>query len=375
MVEGTEIRKGDVMVMVGTRKGAFLLSGDGSRDRWRISGPHCADGDVFHMTYDPRNGALLAAMNNVFWGSQVQIGTDLGATWTASEGNPKISDGSELALGRIWHIEPGRANEPGVLYLGAEPASLFRSHDWGANWEQFSSLTRHPSRDRWEEGNGGLCLHSIVLDRSSKQRMWVGISAAGTFRTDDGGETWEPKNLGVRADFLPETFPEFGQCPHKMLSHPAHPEVLYQQNHCGVFRSDEAGDNWRDVTEGLPSRFGFVLGVHSQDPDTIFVMPEDSAQGDQIGGNKRYVTDASMRIYRSKNGGGDWEPLTNDLPPEHAYLHTMREGMATDDLDSCGVYVGTTSGEIFNSRDAGDSWQSMVRHLPPINSVEGATVV
>jgi photosystem II stability/assembly factor-like uncharacterized protein len=152
----------------------------------------------------------------------------------------------------------------------------------------------------------------------------------------------------VRADFLPETFPEFGQCPHKMLSHPAHPEVLYQQNHCGVFRSDEAGDNWRDVTEGLPSRFG---------------------------GNKRYVTDASMRIYRSKNGGGDWEPLTNDLPPEHAYLHTMREGMATDDLDSCGVYVGTTSGEIFNSRDAGDSWQSMVRHLPPINSVEGATVV
>ena len=375
MTNDVEICKGDVIVMVGTRKGAFLLSGKNSRDDWQISGPYCEDGDVFHLTYDPRNGALLAAVNNVFWGSQVQISTNLGATWTASEGYPKISDGSDLPLGRIWHISPGRADEPGVLYLGAEPASLFRSHDWGNNWEQFSSLTRHPTRDRWQGGNGGLCLHSIVLDPSSRQRMWAGISAVGVFRTEDGGETWEPRNSGVRSDFPPDPFPEYGQCPHKVLAHPSRPEVLYQQNHCGVFRSDDAGDNWHDVTDGLPSRFGFVLGVHGQDPGTIYVMPEDSASEGQAGGERRYVTDAKMRIYRSRNGGDDWEALSNGLPSEHAYLHTMREGMATDDLDPGGVYVGTTSGDVFHSRDDGDSWHSMARYLPPINSVEVATVV
>ena len=213
-------------------------------------------------------------------------------------------------------------------------------------------------------------MHSIVMDPGLSSRMWVGISAVGVFRTTDAEESWHTMNQGVRADFLPEPFPDFGQCPHKLLAHPARPEVLYQQNHCGVFRSDSAGDRWLDVTEGLPSRFGFVLGLHSQDPETIYVLPEDQVLGTDVGGGQRVVTDAKFRVYRSRNGGGDWEPLTKGLPQENAYLHVLREGMATDSLDPCGVYVGTTTGQLFYSRDDGDSWELLLDHLPPILSVE-----
>ena len=371
MAQTNGIDKDDVMLLVGTKKGAFIISSDHSRKDWKVSGPHCDTNDVFHLVYDSRNGGtLLAAANDSFWGSQIKISHDLGQSWSAAEQNPKISDGSGLTFGRAWHIKPGRESEPGVLYLGAEPASLFRSHDWGNTWEQHGSVTRHPSRDRWEPGLGGLCMHSMVLDPRSQQKMWVGISAVGVFMTEDGGETWEPKNHGVRADFLPEPFPEFGQCPHKLLSHPAKPDTLYQQNHCGVYRSDDGGDHWHDITDGLPSRFGFVLGLHSQDPDTIYVMPEDHATTEQVGGSKRYVPDAKMIVYRSRNGGNDWEPLTNGLPQNHAYIHSMREGMATDSMDPCGIYLGTSTGQVFYSRDDGDNWELLVEYLPPINSLE-----
>ncbi len=246
---------------------------------------------------------------------------DLGATWTDSKDGPKFDSANGTTVKRVWHVEPGRDSEPGVVYAGVEPASLFRSEDSGATWSEVLALTGHPTREKWVPGFGGLCLHSIVLDTSSADRMWVGISAVGVFVTNDGGETWHTQNTGVRADFLPEPFPEFGQCPHKLLAHSSRPQLLYQQNHCGVFRSDNGGEEWEDISGGLPSRFGFVLGLHSRDPDTIYVLPEDNATVDDAGGLLRYVADASFRVFRSQTGGKDWEPLTAGLPQQNAYLH------------------------------------------------------
>ena len=240
-------------------------------------------------------------------------------------------------MDKLWHIEPGRDSQPGVVYVGVQPAALFKSEDSGATWNEVVSLTDHPSRGQWQPGLGGLCLHSIQLDPSREDRSWVGISAVGVFGTTDGEQSWTTMNQGVRADYLPDKFPDFGQCTHKLLLHKTKPNVLYQQNHCGVFRSDTFGESWTDITGDLPSRFGFVLGIHSQDPDTIYVLPEDEATEDQVGGGLRYVTHAKFRVFRSRNGGRDWEPLTNGLPQAHAYLHVMREGMTTDALDSCGV--------------------------------------
>ena len=371
MSDANGIKRGDALILVGTRKGGFILSSDESRRDWKLSGPFNDYGDVFHMVYDSRNGGtVLSAVNSIMWGPGVQMSHDLGATWSDAERNPKVSDGSGRAVSQLWHIEPGRESEPGVLYMGASPASLFRSHDWGLTWEQWSSLTLHQTRERWEPGLGGLCLHSMVLDPESKSRMWVGISAVGVFRTEDSGETWNPVNRGVRADFAPEPFPEFGQCPHKVLAHPKKPETLYQQNHCGFFRSDDGGDQWLDLSDGLPSRFGFVLGLHPRDTDTVYLLPEDVSTTEDVGGWRRFVSDAKMRVYRSRNGGLDWEPLIDGLPQENAYIHVMREGMATDDFEPCGIYIGTTSGQIFQSLDEGDTWSLMIEHLPPINSVE-----
>ena len=262
------------------------------------------------------------------------------------------------------------------MYAGGEPAALFKSEDGGDTWSEVERLTNHETREHWQPGLGGLCLHSMVLDPADTDRMWVGISAVGIFGTSDGGATWKTMNKGVRADFLPDPFPAFGQCTHKMLSHRAMPERLYQQNHCGVYRSDSAGREWLDITEGLPSRFGFVFGLHSQDPDTIYVLPEDQvlAEG-EVGGGERYVSDARFRVFRSRDAGASWQPLTKGLPQENAFLHVMREGMATDHLDRCAVYVGATSGQIFYSRNDGDSWELLIEHLPPINSIECGSAV
>ena len=376
MTQGIDATKGDVILLVGTKKGAFILISDDSRKDWEVSNPYYPGGDFFHMVYDPRNGgALYSAVNHMIWGPEIQISHDLGQTWGNPEEPPHFSNGNGHTIKRVWHIEPGRDSDTEVLYVGVEPAALFKSEDGGKSWREIDRLTSHPTRESWQPGLGGLCLHSLVLDPSRPDRMWVGISAVGVFGTTDDGQSWQPMNKGVQADFLPERYPEFGQCPHKLLSHKARPEVLVQQNHCGVFRTDSGGEDWQDITEGLPSRFGLVLGLHSQDPDALYVLPEDKVLGTDVGGGYRVVTDARFRVYRSRNGGGDWEALTNGLPQKNAYLHTMREGMATDSPDPCGIYIGTTNGQIFYSRNDGDSWELLIDNLPPINSVECGIVV
>ena len=376
MSEGSPARRGDVLVLVGTRKGSFIFSSEPSRRKWEISGPHHTGADVFHLTFDHRSdGRILAAVNNMIWGPQLEYTDDLGKTWTSASGQPRFSGDAEPTVKRLWHIEPGRDSEPKVLYAGVEPAALFKSEDSGDTWHEVSGLSRHPTREQWQPGLGGLCLHSIVVDPQDNARMWVGASAVGVFGTTDAGESWNPMNQGVRADFLPDPLPEWGQCPHKMLSPQSVPGLLYQQNHCGVFKSDNGGAHWQDITEGLPSRFGFVLGLHPHDPEIIYVLPEDQVLGTDVGGGQRYVTDAKFRVYRSRNGGGDWQPLTAGLPQESAYLHVLREGMGTDSLDPCGIYLGATTGQIFYSRDDGDNWELLADHLPPINSVDCAVVV
>lgn len=377
MSYSNHLSKPGIALLVGTRKGAFVVSSDASRTDWELSEVYCRGGDVFHFVQDPRNGgALYAAVNYMHWGAEVHISHDLGATWTTAEKPPKLADRDGKTLNRIWHIKPGRASEPGVLYAGADPASLFRSDDGGVNWSEIRSIADHPTSEHWFPGMGGLCLHSIALDDGNPGRMWVGISAAGVYGTGDGGESWTPQNKGVRADFIPDAEDlEFGQCPHKLLSHPSREGLLYQQNHCGTYRSDDGGATWVDITEGLPSRFGLALTLHPHDPGTLYVLPEDNALGEgEVGGEFRIVSGNKFRVFRSRNGGADWEALANGLPQENAYLHSMREGMASDALDPCGVYVGTTNGQIFYSRDEGDNWELMIDNLPPINSVEVATL-
>ena len=375
MTDHAQLRRGDILVLAGTRKGVFIFSSDVNRKNWEISGPHWAGSDIFHAVYDERgDGRLWVARTDPVFGSEIHWSDDLGTTWQSSRVGPNIVSDPSIKVNSFWQLTPGRDDEPDVVYLGAEPATLFKSVDAGETWHEIEGITSHPTRDRWEAGFGGMCLHSIVLDPNSKDRMTVGVSAAGVFRTEDGGATWKPLNRGVRADFMPEVFPEVGQCPHKMLAHPAKHDRLYQQNHCGVFRSDNGGDEWVDISEGLPSRFGLPLALHPHYPDTAYVLPEDKVVGDQLGGGMRFVTDAKFRVFRTRNAGQDWEPLTKGLPQQNAYLHAMRDGMATDTLDPCGVYVGTSTGQLFFSRDEGDSWDLLADYLPPINSVETGRV-
>ena len=376
MPGNAEANRGDVLLMVGTRKGAFFLTADAARKSWSLSGPHHDGSDVFHLAYDDREaGTIFAAINSPIWGPEVQRSGDLGSTWQKSRVNPAFPSERHDSVEKVWHIEPGRPSEPGVVFTGVSPAALFKSSDGGETWGEVVPLSEHPTRPMWQPGFGGMCLHSMVLDPTHTDRMWVGISAAGVFGTEDGGASWTTMNTGLRADFSPDPFPEVGYCPHKMLAHPSMPERLYQQNHCGFFRSDDGGRQWLDLSDGLPSRFGLVMGTHSRDPDTVYVVPEDKALGTDVGGGVRYVTDARFRVYRSRNAGADWEPLTRGLPQRNAYLHVLREGMATDSLDECGVYVGTTTGQIFCSRDDGDTWELMIDHLPPINSVDAGLIV
>ena len=319
MSPGVEAKKGDIILLVGTRKGAFLLTSDRARRSWEVSGPLHAGSDVFHMAYDGREGGtILAAINSPVWGPEIQRSHDLGATWLNAGRNPRFAESRNGTVDKVWHIEPGRPGEPGVVYAGVSPAALFKSQDCGDMWTEVESLTAHQTHNLWQPGFGGLCLHSMELDPTDADRMWVAISSVGVFGTEDGGASWSTMNAGVRADFAPDPFPQFGQCPHKMLAHPSMPERLYQQNHCGFFRSDDAGEQWLDLSDGLPSRFGFVMGVHSTDPDTVYVVPEDKGLDGEVGGGVRYVTDAKFRVCRSRNAGTDWEPLTNGLPQGNA---------------------------------------------------------
>lgn len=377
-----------VKVMVGTRKGGFIFTSDAERKKWSVSEVLFKGWNMMHMCLDQRDGRMYGAVNHYVFGPTIQYSDDLGVQWKQARENPAITRPSasgrpagtveeafseqgipqtQEKVVKVWHVTPGRESEPGVLYAGVQPASLFKSTDRGETWSLIESLYDHPQRGQWSPGAGGLCLHTILLDPSDSQRMTVAISSAGAYRTDDGGRTWQPRNKNVLAEFHPERFPEFGQCVHKMDMHPSRPQVLYQQNHCGVYRSDNCGDDWVDIGEGrLPSRFGFPILVNPNDPQTIYIALEES---DQF----RLSVESQFAIWRSRDSGETWERRTQGLP-SNAHLVVLRDAMAADSLDPAGIYAGTDTGQLFYSRDDGDTWEMLADYLPPINSVEAAVV-
>ena len=380
-----------VMFLFGTQKGGFIFESNEKRKRWKVGDIQFKSWNVMHIQMDPRDQRLHAATSHFVYGPATHYSDDFGKTWIQakevpaltrasksgrpastveeafrSEGGESIKEQPEKMI-KVWNIQPGRASEPNVLYAGAQPASLFISKDRGETWELNESLYDHPQRGEWNPGAGGLCLHTILLDPTNPQRMYIAISAAGCYRSDDGGLTWRPHNKNVRADFMPNKFPEFGQCVHKMVMHPSNPNLLYQQNHCGVYRSDNAGEDWIDIGEGkLPSRFGFPIAVHPTDPRTVYVVLEESDE-------YRMSVDGKFSVWRSRDAGDSWERMTKGLP-EKAHLVALREAMATDSFEDAGVYVGTNTGQLFYSRDSGDSWDLLADFLPPIQSVEAVVV-
>jgi photosystem II stability/assembly factor-like uncharacterized protein len=323
---------------------------------------------VFNAVLDQRNGRrMYAADNGGFFGTFLRYSDDLGRTWQEPRQGIQFPENSGQKLNNIWLIEPGRPDEPHTVYVGVDPASLWVSTDGGETWDVDPGLANHPTRDRWNPGAGGLCLHSIVADPTNKDRMWIGISAVGCMRTDDGGKTWRFANKGTLAGFQPEKYPEFGQCIHRLIHHPTQSDVLYQQNHCGVYKSTNAGDDWIDIQGELPSEFGFPIALDVHHPETIFTIVEDQ--------RGRYNFDDQFTVYRSQDAGGSWEALTNGLPKGNGVkLGVLRHGMCADKIDPCGVYVGTNTGQLFASADRGDSWQLIADFLPPIYSVNVAVV-
>ena len=352
-----------VELLVGTKKGAFILASNEARRKWQLRGPYCETWPIHHLVRGTVDGALYAAGGNAWYGPAVWRSGDDGASWTqSSDGLTYGDDGPKITT--IWNLTASN----GTLYAGVEPAGLFRSDDGGRTWSHIAGLRDHPSRPEWQPGNGGLCLHSIVPHPTDANRMWIGISAVGALETADGGSSWELRNKGVRADFYPGDPPAFGQCVHKMKLHPDHPERLYQQNHCGVYRTDDGGRQWTEITPGLPSQFGFPLAVHPHDPSTIYVIP---LNGDDRG---RHMIDGKAAVWRSRDRGDSWRRLSAGLPQRGAYLGVLREALATDRLDSSGVYFGTSTGQVFGSADEGDHWSLVADYLPPIWSVEAAVV-
>jgi photosystem II stability/assembly factor-like uncharacterized protein len=353
-----------VLVLLGTRKGLFLLEGGDARREWKLEGPFLTGWSVFHAVLDTRDGTIHAATNSEVYGATVHRSSDRGRTWTRSQ-ELGLPEESGLTLEKTWHVEPGREGEDGRLWLGAAPGVLFRTDDGGETWEPVEGILRHETRDRWYPGAGGMCCHSIQLDPEDPERMYVGISAAGVFRSDDGGESWTPANKGTAADFLPEPWVEVGQCVHKLLLHPGLAGRLWQQNHCGVYRSDDRGESWERLEgNGLPSGFGFPLALDHRDPDAAFVIPEEGAEN-------RVTCDGRRGIYRTRDRGASWDILTDGLPAP-AWGAVMREGFSADRLDPPGIYLGTQSGSLFVSPDAGDSWHEAASQLPPVLSVEAA---
>ncbi|MEO6119834.1 MAG: exo-alpha-sialidase [Terriglobales bacterium] len=359
----------EVHLYVGTKKGGFLLRSDLKRKKWKVDGPFFAGSEVTNLSRDPRTGDIWAASVNGWFGPDLQVSRNRGKTWTKSNQGIEFAKDRGLNLARIWRVEPDRASRPGTLWCGADPGALFRSDNGGKEWYEVAGLTQHPTRDQWNAGGGGMMVHAIACDPQRPQRIYAGISAAGCFRSDDDGKSWAPMNQGVLADFNPEPdkYPFVGQCLHSMVMNPRDPNVLYQQNHCGAYASQDGGATWQDINKGLPSRFGFPIALDPHAKETIFVIPETGAEA-------RYVPNGKMIIYRSKNGGKKWQKLTKGLPQEHAYLQVLRHGMTTDQAEKTGVYFGTTSGMIYFSRNGGDSWEVLQSNLAAILSLHAAVV-
>ena len=354
-----------VLVLLGTKKGAFIAESTDGRRSWSLRGPFCEMWPMNHVVGDPATGAIYGAGGNEWFGPAVWKSTDLGETWTHSSDGLAYEAGEE-PVKSAWSIAVGN----GSVYAGVQPAGLFRSDDGGATWTHIEGLQRHPSRPHWNPGGAGLILHSLVLHPEDPERIWIGISAAGVFHTADGGETWEPRNRGTRADFMPEgqNYPEFGQCVHNVVMAAGMPARLYQQNHCGMYRSDDGGLEWRSIEEGLPSDFGFPAAAHPSDPDTVYLLPLNGAT------EGRFVPDAKAAVWRTRDGGRTWQDLRAGLPQNGAYFGVLRQAMATDRMDPAGVYFGTGSGSLFASADEGESWSCIAEHLPTVLSVETLVV-
>ena len=353
------------LLLAGTKKGLFLFTSP-DRHKWKLHGPFLSGKEVNHAVCDPRNGRIYATANDAWFGSEIVSSSNFGKTWQHAKKNPGFAENSGLKLERIWHLEPSPHSEK-TLFAGIAPAALFRSDDSGKNWEELPGLTQHATRKKWTPGAGGMCLHSIALDPGNARRLFVGISAAGVFRSDDGGENWKALNKNVRAEFLPDKLPEVGQCVHKLLMSPRDPSLLFQQNHCGVYRSADAGETWQEITKGLPSDFGFPLAIHPREEETVFVLPLQGAEF-------RCPPGERLRVFRSRNGGKKWQALTRGLPQKDAYVGVYREGMAVDSGKPLGIYFGTNTGKIHASRDEGMSWHLLADNLPPIYSLEVTTL-
>ena len=368
-----------VRVLVGTRKGAFILTSDAKRESWDVAGPHFAGWEMYHLKGSPvEPDRIYASQSNGWFGQLIQRSDDGGASWQPVgnefkyEGIPGTHqwyDGTPhpWEFARVWHIEPS-LSDPDTVFAGVEDAALFRSTDAGQSWQELAGLRGHGSGSSWQPGAGGMCLHTIVLDPTDAHRIVIAISAAGVFKSDDDGETWRPANRGLRSgDSIPDDDAEVGHCVHHIASHPSRPEVLYMQKHWDVMRSDDGAESWVEVSGDLPTDFGFAIDVHAHEPETVYVVPIKSD-------SEHFPLDGKLRVYRSRTGGNEWEPLTKGLPQANCYVNVLRDAMAVDSLDSCGVYFGTTGGQVYASSDAGDSWAPIVRDLPAVLSVEVQTL-
>jgi photosystem II stability/assembly factor-like uncharacterized protein len=367
-----------VRVLVGTRKGAFILSADGKREDWIVSGPHFAGWEIYHIKGSPVDpNRLYASQSSGWFGQLIQRSDDGGATWLpvgnkfAYDGVPGTHqwyDGTPhpWEFKRVWHLEPSLV-EADTVYAGVEDAALFVSRDAGQTWAELSGLRSHDTGPHWQPGAGGMCLHTILLDPSDAGKIVTAISAAGAFRTDDGGQSWRPINNGLRSNFLPNPTAEIGHCVHHIARNGSRPNVLFMQKHWDVMRSDDGGGSWREISGDLPTDFGFAIDVHAHEPETVYVVPIKSD-------SEHYPPDGQLRVYRSRSGGNEWEPLTNGLPQRDCYVNVLRDAMAVDSLDSCGIYFGTTGGQVYASKDAGETWTPLVRDLPAVLSVEVQTL-
>ncbi len=388
-----------VRVLVGTRKGAFILTSDGKRENWEVSGPHFAGWELYHLKGSPVDpDRIYASQCSGWFGQVIQRSNDGGKTWEAPGGDIKPGpeamkpgasnkfvydsspetgkpltthqwyDGTQhpWEFKRVWHLEPS-LTDADTVYAGVEDAALFRSSDGGTSWQELAGLRGHGTGPKWQPGAGGMCLHTVILDPSDPKRIYTAISAAGAFRTDDGGATWKPINKGLHSQYIPDPNAEIGHCVHHVAMNPSRPGVLFMQKHWDVMRSDDAGDSWREVSGNLPTDFGFVIDIHAHEPETVYVVPIKSD-------GEHFPPEGKLRVYRSRTGGNEWEALTKGLPQSNCYVNVLRDAMAVDSLDSCGVYFGTTGGQVYASADAGDNWTAIVRDLPAVLSVEVQTL-